>query len=363
MPATTFTVDSDTQITASDPSEPSGPEPVTVTGPGGTSASATFTYDYPAPTITRVAPASGPTAGGTSVVITGSGFSGANAVEFGTVFDDAEAASFSVDSDSQITAVTPAHDAGAFPLTVSSLGGNVQSTFTFDAPATITGVDPDAGPPAGGTSVVILGSGFTGTSAVVFGGTAAASFTVDSDRQITAVSPPHGVGRAPIVLTVPQGDTDPTAASIFIYEPPPTISGLSPSSGTTAGGATVVLTGRGFDNASHVTFGGVQATSFRVDSDTQITAVDPNHAAGSVPVTVTGPFGTSNGATFSYVGIPSVTSVSPAAGPLNGGQRITVSGTNFVAGATVRLTKGKSTRLATGVDVVSSRSSLLSSRQ
>ena len=115
----------------------------------------------------------------------------------------------------------------------------------------------------------------------------------------------------------------------------------------------MVLTGRGFSNASHVTFGGIEAKSFRVDSDTQITAVDPNHGAGSVPVTVAGPFGSSNGATFSYVGIPSVTSLNPAAGPLAGGQRITVSGTNFVAGATVRFGKGTSIRVATGVDVVS----------
>jgi hypothetical protein len=54
----------------------------------------------------------------------------------------------------------------------------------------ITGLDPNSGPAAGGTSVVISGRNFTGTTAVMFGSNAAASFTVDSDSQITAVSPP-----------------------------------------------------------------------------------------------------------------------------------------------------------------------------
>jgi hypothetical protein len=351
----TFTVDSDTQITASDPAEPSGPEPVTVTGPGGTSASATFDYDYPAPTITNVDPASGPTAGGTTVVITGTGFTGANSVEFGIPTDDAEATSFTVDSDTQITAVSPAHAHGTFPLVVSSLGGNAQSSYTFVAPATITGFNPDIGPTAGGTSTQILGTGFTGTTAVTFGGTAAESFTVDSDRQITAVTPAHSAGQVPVILTLPQGNTDPTGASTFDFRTPPAITGLSPSDGGTAGGTRVTLTGSEFDGTTQVAFGGVAATSFTDDTDSTISAVAPAHAAGSVQITVTTPYGTSNGKAFSYVGAPSVTSVSPALGPVSGGQQITVTGTGFTSDAAVRLLKGKKTVLpATDVSVVSS---------
>jgi hypothetical protein len=54
----------------------------------------------------------------------------------------------------------------------------------------ITGIDPNSGPAAGGTTVTITGRNFTGATAVRFGSTNAASFTVDSDTQITAVSPP-----------------------------------------------------------------------------------------------------------------------------------------------------------------------------
>jgi hypothetical protein len=55
----------------------------------------------------------------------------------------------------------------------------------------ITSISPDNGPAAGGTSVVISGRNFTGATAVRFGTADATSFTVDSDTQISAVSPPQ----------------------------------------------------------------------------------------------------------------------------------------------------------------------------
>jgi hypothetical protein len=54
----------------------------------------------------------------------------------------------------------------------------------------ITGLNPNSGPATGGTSVIITGRHFTGATAVMFGANPATSFTVDSDTQITAISPP-----------------------------------------------------------------------------------------------------------------------------------------------------------------------------
>jgi hypothetical protein len=54
----------------------------------------------------------------------------------------------------------------------------------------ISNIQPDSGPPQGRTTVVIAGRNFTGASAVRFGANPATSFVVDSDTQITAVSPP-----------------------------------------------------------------------------------------------------------------------------------------------------------------------------
>jgi hypothetical protein len=89
-----------------------------VHGPTGTSAESSasaFTYTVGVPTITSMSPSCGPISGGTSVVITGNyftGLSGATAVKFG----DLNAADYTVDSATQITAVSPAHALGAVRL-------------------------------------------------------------------------------------------------------------------------------------------------------------------------------------------------------------------------------------------------------
>ncbi len=73
---------------------------------------------------------------------------------------------------------------------------------------------------------------------------------------------------------------------------PPTVSGVSPTPGTTAGGTTVTVTGSNFvDGGTTVTIGGVAATSVSVSSPTSLTAVTPAHTAGSATVTATTIFG------------------------------------------------------------------------
>ena len=73
----------------------------------------------------------------------------------------------------------------------------------------------------------------------------------------------------------------------------PLVTGLARRSGDAGGGDTVVISGHGFSGASAVSFGALAASSFTVDSDTQITAVSPSAAIGTVAVTVTSPQGTS----------------------------------------------------------------------
>ena len=69
--------------------------------------------------------------------------------------------------------------------------------------------------------------------------------------------------------------------------PAPTVSGMSPVSGTTAGGTPVTITGTGFLAGATVSFGGTAATGVNVASSTSITATAPAHAAGAVNVVVT----------------------------------------------------------------------------
>jgi large repetitive protein len=70
------------------------------------------------PGVTSIAPASGPSSGGTAVTISGSGFTGATSVLFGTI----AAATFAVTSDGQISAVAPA-GSGTIDITVTNSTG------------------------------------------------------------------------------------------------------------------------------------------------------------------------------------------------------------------------------------------------
>jgi len=72
----------------------------------------------------------------------------------------------------------------------------------------------------------------------------------------------------------------------------PTVTLVTPASGSTAGGQTVQITGTGFTSTSAVSFGGVPALGFSVINDTHINATTPAHAGGAVSVLVTTPQGT-----------------------------------------------------------------------
>ena len=84
------------------------------------------------------------------------------------------------------------------------------------APA-VTAISPTSGRKAGGTSVMITGTGFTGATAVAFGATAAKSFTVNSDTSITAVSPKEVSGTVSVRVTTPEGTSATGLADEFTY--------------------------------------------------------------------------------------------------------------------------------------------------
>ncbi|MEO5757115.1 MAG: IPT/TIG domain-containing protein, partial [Mesorhizobium sp.] len=143
------------------------------------SAQATVTCSAP-PSVTAISPTSGPLGGGNSVVISGTNFTsttGAGGVKFGAT----NATSYTVNSDTQITAVAPAGSAGTVDVTVTATGGTSATSaadqFTYVAAPTVTSTSPTAGPQTGGTTVIITGTNLSGATAVTFGATAATGFT------------------------------------------------------------------------------------------------------------------------------------------------------------------------------------------
>jgi uncharacterized repeat protein (TIGR03803 family) len=139
-----------------------------------------------------------------------------------------------------------------------------------------------------GSTVEILGGGFTGATAVKFNGKAA-RFTVVSDTYLTA-GVPAGASSGYVKVTTPSGTS--TSQTKFLVLP--RILSFSPTSGSV--GTSVVIRGNTFTGATRVTFGGVAATSFSVDSDSQITATVPSGArTGKIGVTTPSGTATSSG--------------------------------------------------------------------
>ena len=332
-PATSFTVNNDTTITAASPASTAGTVNVTVTTPAGTSARSpanVFTYGV---TVSRLSPTSGPLVGGTLVTITGTGFIGATAVNFGTT----PATSFTVVSNSTITVDSPA-GTGAVNVTVTTPNGTSAITtadqFTYAAVPTVAGLTPTLGSQLGGTVVSIIGNGFTGATTVSFGTTLATNLTVVSNSLITVQSP-AGIGVVDVTVTTPGGTSATSPADRFTYTVAPTVAGLSPSAGPKVGGTLVTLVGSGFTGATAVDFGTAPATSLTVVSDNMLTVISPP-GTGTVNVTVTTPAGTSTtSAATQFTYSPTVTGLSPTSGPVGGGTLVTITGLAFTGATAV----------------------------
>ncbi len=267
--------------------------PLAVTGLGevaGISAGGThdLAYSEPIPTVTSVSPHSGGLAGETEVTITGSDFEEVTSVSFGAN----SAKSFTIDSPTAITAVSPAGAAGTVDVTVSTPAGRSPigsaDRFSYLSPPTVKKLSTKRGPGAGGTEVTITGSDFEEVTSVSFGANGAKSFTVNSPTSITAISP-AGAAAVDVTVTTPGGTSAISKGDQFEFTP--AVESVAPDSGPTSGGTSVTITGVGFlPGASTTTFkfGSKQATDVECSSSTSCTALTPAaKEAGSVEVTAT----------------------------------------------------------------------------
>jgi hypothetical protein len=242
------------------------------------------------PAITSINPKSGPTSGGTTVTISGSGFSKAMTVLFGTT-----GATPKVSNDGKtITVTSPsASEGGVVDIRVNVPTGKspvvAADQFTYVAPH-ITGVSPGNGPQRGGTEVTISGQELSATTKVQFGGVPVTPKSV-SETQLVVESPMGQVaGTVDIRAELPSGLTPVVAADKFAYIAP-SVTGLDPDSAPITGGTVVHIYGHGLTGATAVLFGSVGATPIQV-TDSCITVKAPAEAkAGKVNVAVSLPSG------------------------------------------------------------------------
>jgi hypothetical protein len=201
----------------------------------------------------------------------------------------------------------------------------------------IASITPNFGSPSGGTNVSLTGTGFQSGARVVFGGVDATNVNVVGGGQITCSTPAHAAGAVTVEVRNPRNGGSTSMSNGFNYEGL-SLTSISPTSGTIRGGTTVTLVGAQFQSSTVVKFNGVQATSTVFISSTQMQAVTPAVASASaVPVQVSNPDGQTSSLTnaFTYLAL-TVTSLSVTSGPSSGGTGVTILGSQFQPGATVR---------------------------
>jgi hypothetical protein len=203
------------------PAHAVGPVDVTVTTPGGTSAGVPadqFTFvAAPVPMVTALSVTSGPPTGGAYITIIGSGFAGVMGVSFGGT----AATGISADSDNRLLVLVPAHVAGTVDVIITTPGGTSAiapgDQYSYVASSlgpVIAALSLTSGTAAGGDALTILGSGFTGATAVYLGGTPVATYggiQVISDNAITLQIPRHPLDNwAPLASTTVYRNADGT---------------------------------------------------------------------------------------------------------------------------------------------------------
>lgn len=171
----------------------------------------------PSPTISQVAPSSGPSSGGTKVTVTGTNLSGATEVTFGGT----DATKVTAVSSTSVTATTPAHDAGVVTVEVTTPGGtsspSSKAKFTFVAAPEATKLSPSKGATKGGTTVTVTGKNFTGVTKVEFGSTDGKDVHVDSTTKLTVKSPAHAKGRVNVRVVATGGTSKKGTHNRFTY--------------------------------------------------------------------------------------------------------------------------------------------------
>ncbi|AKQ64603.1 hypothetical protein A176_001515 [Myxococcus hansupus] len=162
--------------------------------------------------------------------------------------------------------------------------------LAYSMPPAITSISKSVGTKDGGTTLVILGSGFVGTPAVTFGATAAQMVRWVDATRLEVTTPAHVVQTVDITVTNPNQQRA-VLASQYTFMEPPGVAALIPDVGPLEGDLDFVIHGRALEGCS-VRFGGVEATQV-VASEMEIRGRiplrnNPANADTAVNVLVTG---------------------------------------------------------------------------
>jgi hypothetical protein len=332
----------------------SGTYPVVVTNPapgGGASTPMNFTVGNPVPTITSISP-SVATAGAASqtLTVTGTKFLSTSTVTFNAV---AHTTTYVSSTQLKISlSVSDLAIGGTYAVVVTNPvpGGGASSAlnFTVNNPApTLTSLSPTSALAGTASQTLTLnGTNFLSNSTVTYHSVAHTPIFLSSTQLTIALSASDlatgGTYGVAVTNPAPGGGTSSTL-NFTVNNLVPTLTSLSPSSGTAGAAAqTLTLNGSNFVSTSTVTYNGVAHTPTFLNS-TQLTitlSASDQASAGNHAVVVSNPApggGASNSLSFTVVnGVPTISSLSPASATVKAtSQAVTINGTGFVSTSTV----------------------------
>ena len=208
VPASSFSIVGDQTIVVVVPVN-AATGPISVSSTTGVCQSSSNFFIYEKSTISGLSPAIGPV--GSTVVISGSKFTSVSSVGFFGGGSSWISSTFSIDSDSQISATVPV-GARTGPVQIIGPGGVVLSDMSFSVvPApNVLSFAPKQGLP--GCAIVIVGSGFNGAQSVSINSIAVKGFSIDSDGQITFTLPADALSG---VISVTNSYGDGRSSSVF----------------------------------------------------------------------------------------------------------------------------------------------------
>ncbi len=267
--------------------------------------------------VLSMSPSTGTVTNGTNVTVTlyeDSGTDPVNSVQAAVSYDAAQL---------QYVSLT---EGTAFP--------NVAATSTGTASVIRVGRGTSPGTSVTGKNTVVKITfkviGTTGTTSLTYD--SAFSFIVRSTDNVN-------------ILTSTAG------ASLVVQLPAPSISSVTPATGPTAGSTVINISGTNIYSGASVTIGGTPATNLQFVANVpvvggptvttyNIAALTAAHAFGLVNVVVTnkdGQVATKTGAYSYQAPAPTVSGATPTSGINSGATAITITGTNFLSGATVKV--------------------------
>ncbi len=170
--------------------------------------------------------------------------------------------------------------------------GCVQSQASSTNP-TVSALSPKSGPLTGGQTVTITGTNFTAGASVRFASTPGTAVVVVSSTRLTVRTPARVAGAINTFVTTSLGTSAGVPADVYTFAAAPSVTAMTPRSGTRAGGQTVTITGHNFTPGTSVRFASTPGTAVVVVSSTKLTVRTPARVPGAVNTFVTTPSGTS----------------------------------------------------------------------